>query len=231
MFTGKKGSTVRSFAEKSIQVVLWLCFEHQWKQWELLIIAGTALLLLLLILRLLRKGRTVEAQAYELSERSPIIGVRLADHRHSRREIRDLQKSRSAHDTQPGIRQENRKTTRQLEKLNRQIEQFQRDIAERQQTDVVLRKRIMELTASNEQLRAEIVKHRQTEAHLKQRLAELEAANEPLRQEKLQKKPENVPIQSDERKPGSRRHSGPLNVEELSHLAELGKRLAPRRPS
>ena len=227
-----KGSIVRSFAGRFIEVVSWLCFEHQWKQWELLIIAGTALLLLLLILRLLRKGRTAGAQAFELRERSPIIGVRLADHQHSRREIRGLQRSRPARVTQPDTRQENRKTTRQLEKLNRQIEQFQRDIAERQQTEAHMEKRVAELTASNEQLRAEIVKHRQTESHLKQRLAELEAANEPLRQEKLQtKQPENVPIQSDERKPGSRRHSGPLNVEELSHLAELGKRLAPRRPS
>jgi hypothetical protein len=227
-----KGSIVRSFAEKLIQVVSWLCFEHQWKQWELLIVAGTALLLLLLILRLLRKGKTAGAQAFELRERSPIIGVRLADQQHSRREIRSLRKSPPAPAAQPDAKRDDRKTTRQLEKLNRQIEQFQRDIAERQQTDVVLRRRIMELTASNEQLRAEIVKHRQTEAHLKQQLAELEATDGQLDGQKLQKKqPENVPIQSDERRPGSRRHSGPLNVEELSHLAELGRRLAPRRPS
>ncbi len=227
-----KGSIVRSFAGKFIEVVSWLCFEHQWKQWELLIIGGTALLLLLLLLKLLRRGRTAGTRAYELAERSPIIGVRLADHPHSRREARDLQRSSSAHVTQPGARQEDRKTTRQLEKLNRQIEQFQRDIAERQQTDAVLRKRIVELTASNEQLRAEIVKHRQTEAQLKQRLAEHEAANGQLDGEKLPKKqPDNVPIQDDGRKPAPRRHSGPLNVEELSHLAELGRRLAPRRPS
>lgn len=223
---------MRSFAGKFIQVVSWLCFEHQWSQWELLIIAGTALLLLLLILRLLRKGRTAGAQAFELSERSPIIGVRLADHPHSRREIRSLHRSRSAPVTQPDARQEDRKRTRQLEKLNRQVEQFQRDIAERQQTEALLQERVAQLTASNKQLRAEIGTHHQTEAHLKQRVAELEAANGQSHQEKLQKtQPENIPIQSDEQRPRSRRHSGPLNVEELSHLAELGKRLAPRRPS
>ena len=95
-----------------------------------------------------------------------------------------------------------------------------------------MEKRIAELTASNEQLRAEIANHRQTEALLKQRLAELEPANEPLRQEKLQKKePENVPTQSAEQKPRSKSYNGPLNVEELSRLAELGRRLAPRRLS
>jgi len=230
MFAGVKGSTVRSFAEKFIQVVSWLCFEHQWKQWELLIIAGTSLILLLLLLRVLRRGRTEAARAYELFERSPIIGVRLADHRHSRREIKSLQKRRAALVPQPEAGQEHRKTTRQLEKLNRQVEQFQRDIAERQQTEVVMGKRIAELTTSNEQLRVEIAKHRQTEAHLRQRLAQLEAASGQFSQEDLQNKQlENIPVQSTERKARSRKANGPLSVEELSHLAELGKKLAPRR--
>ncbi len=223
---------MRSFAEKLIEVVSWLCFEHQWQQWELLVIAGTALLLLLLILRLLRKGRTAGAQAFELSERSPIIGVRLADHPRSRREIRSLRRSQPAPVMQPDARQEDRKRTRELEKLNRQVEQFQRDIAERTQTQAVLQERVAQLTASNEKLRAEISMHHQTEAHLKQRLAELEADLDQLRQEKLQpKQPESIPVQSDGQKPRPRRHGGPLNIEELSHLAELGRRLAPRRPS
>ncbi len=197
-----------------------------------MIIAGTALLLLLLILRLLRKGRTAGAQTFGLSERSPIIGVRLAGHPRSRREMRSLHRSQPAPVTQPDTKREDRKATRYLEKLNRQVEQFQRDIAERTQTQVILEQRVAQLTASNEQLRAEIRAHHQAEAHLKQQLAELEAAHEQLRQEKLKPtQPENIPIQSDEQKPRSRRHSGPLNIEELSHLAELGRRLAPRRPS
>ena len=223
---------MRGFAEKFIQAVSWLCFEHQWQQWELLVIAGTALLLLLLILRLLRRGRATGAHAFELSDRSPVIGVRLAGHPHSRREMRSLQRSQPAPVAQPDAKREDRKATRHLEKLNRQVEQFQRDIAERKQTEATLEQRIAQLTASNEQLRAEIGSHHQTEVHLKQRLAELEAAHEQLRQEKLQlKQPENIPILSNEEKPRPRRHGGPLNVEELSHLAELGRRLAPRRPS
>lgn len=230
MFAGVKGNTVRGFAEKFIQVVSWLCFEHQWKQWELLIIAGTALVLLLLLLRLLRGGRTDAVRAHELIERSPIIGVRLADQRYSRREMRSLRKRQAALVAQPEVRQEHRKTTRQLEKLNRQIEQFQRDIAERQETEVALGKRIAELNASNEQLRAEIARHRQGEADLRQRLAQLEAAGGQLGEEYLQKaQPENIPVMTAERKARSRKANGPLSVEELSHLAELGKRLSPRR--
>lgn len=223
---------MRNFAEKFIEVVSWLCFEHQWQQWELLVIAGTALVLLLFLLRLLRKGRTADVRTFELSERSPIIGVRLADHPRSRREFRALHRARPAPAAQPDTKREDRKATRHLEKLNRQVEQFQRDIVERKQTEVLLEQRIAQLTASNEQLRAEISAHQQTEANLKQRLTELEAAHEQLRQEKLQPKPlENIPIQSDGQKPRPRRHAGPLNVDELSHLAELGRRLAPRRPS
>ncbi|UCD00015.1 MAG: hypothetical protein JSW66_09055 [Phycisphaerales bacterium] len=258
---------MRSLAGKFVRLVSWLCFEHEWVQWELLTIAAAALLLLLFILRLLRKGTAARAQAALLPERSPIIGLRLADDRRSYGEIAGSQRSRSAR--KDHAKQKDRKTTRHLEKLNRQIEQLQRELAQRKQAEVRLEQRlaeftkndkelsiekkrseivdrksvrgqidghvepqVAELTAANKRLHDEIVKHRDTHTRLEKQIAELKAANDQLRREKLEpKQPENIPVKSAERRPKSKRHNGPLNVEELSHLAELGKRLAPRRSS
>jgi hypothetical protein len=58
------------------------------------------------------------------------------------------------------------------------------------------------------------------------------AANARLQQQASEQKPsENIPVQSVEQKPKSTKPGGPLDPEELSRLAELGKRLSPRRTS
>jgi prefoldin subunit 5 len=254
----KKVREVRSLAGKFVRVVSWLCFEHEWARWELLTIAAIALLLLLFVLRLLRKGAAARAQAVLLPERSPIIGLRLADHKRSHHEIAGSQKSRSVR--RGHAKQKDRKTTRHLEKLNRQIEQLQREVTERKQTEARLEQRVAEftkagktlrpddvkpgqtdghveqqlaeLTAANKQLRDELAKHRDHQTGLEKQIAELKATNEQFRRPPLElKQPENIPVKSAERRPKSRRHDGPLNVDELSRLAELGKRLAPRRSS
>lgn len=250
---------MRSLAGKFIRLVSWMCFEHEWAQWELLTIAGTALLLLLFILRQLRKGAAARTRALLLPERSPIIGVRLADHKSAYRQIRASQRSRAT--VRGQAKQEKRKTTRHLEKLNRQIEQLQREVAEHKhaetrlerqlagitksgktlrqeddrsrQVDDHVEQQIAELTAANKRLHDEIVKHRDHQTTLEKQLAELKAANEQLGRPGKPagelKPPENIPVRSAPRKPKSRRRDGPLNVEELSHLAELSRRLAPRR--
>lgn len=247
---------MRSLAGKFIRLVSWLCFEHEWTQWELLTIAATALVLLLFILRQLRKGAAARAHALLLPERSPIIGVRLADQKRGYRENAGSQRNRAA--PREHAKEKGRKTTRHLEKLNRQIEQLQREVTERKQaearlsqrlaefteagktlrqddvkpsqTDSHVERQLAELTAANKRLHDELVKHRSRQTGLEKQITELKASNEQLRRPPLELKPaENIPVKSVQRKPRSRRRDGPLNVEELSHLAELGRRLAPRR--
>jgi hypothetical protein len=54
----------------------WLYY-RQWERWELVVIAITALVILILIIRAHLK---VTANEKRLRERSPIVGVRMAQH-------------------------------------------------------------------------------------------------------------------------------------------------------
>ena len=252
---------VRDLAGKFLRLMSWLCFEHEWARWELMIVAAVVLFLLLLILRLLRKETLTQTDAGEVPERSPIIGLRLADHKPSRREIRGMERSRLASAAQQRSSQkELREASGQMDVLKGQIRELQHELTEHSRTEAHLKRQIVELTApdgqlqpqtvkrgptdppleqqlaeltaANRQLRDDLARHRQTEVRLEQQIDKLMAANARLRQQASEQKPsENIPVQSVEQKPKPKRPSGPLDTEELSQLAELGKRLAPRRTS
>ncbi len=64
-----------------IQHFSWLYHNGQWQRWDLLTIAITALVLLLLAGRAQRKGST---DVKRMRGRSPMIGIRLAEHREGR---------------------------------------------------------------------------------------------------------------------------------------------------
>jgi chromosome segregation ATPase len=260
MIKGMK-TMVRNLISEFIRFMSWLCFEHEWTRGELMIIGAAVLLLLLFILRLLRKETVAQVDADELPERSPVIGLRLADHKRSRREIRRLERrsSASAQQRRAG-RKQLKEITGQVDTLKGQIHQLQREITEhkrtethlkgqvakltttagevrresgqRSQADLSLEQRLAELAAVNKQLRDELTQRRQTQIRLEQQVDKLTAANtQPERQVPERRPLENIPVQTVEQKPKSKRSSGPLNTEELSRLAELGKRLAPRRPT
>ena len=69
--------SVESFINRLTQCFSWLYY-RQWERWELLTIAIMALVLLSLVVRAKRKART---EVRQLRERSPIIGIRLAERR------------------------------------------------------------------------------------------------------------------------------------------------------
>ena len=71
---------VESLIYRFTQYFSWLYY-RQWEKWELLTIAITVLVLLLLLGGARRKAR---ANLRRLQERSPIIGIRLAERGGSR---------------------------------------------------------------------------------------------------------------------------------------------------
>jgi chromosome segregation ATPase len=252
---------MRNLAGKFLRFMSWLCFEHEWARWELMIVAVVVLFLLLLILRLLRKETLTRTVMGEVPERSPIIGLRLADHKVSRREIRIMEKRRLASASQQRRHQKELKETRgQMDTLKEQVHQLQRELTEHSRmeahlkrqiaeltapegqlepppvqssrTDPSLEQKLAELTTANKQLHDDLARHQQAEVRLERQIEKLMAANTQLqKQASEQPPPENIPVQSVEQKPKPKRPSGPLDPEELSQLAELGKRLAPRRTS
>jgi hypothetical protein len=69
--------TVEGLLNRLTEYFSWLYYRH-WERWELLTIAIVAVAGLLLVVRAKRKARNVRKRT---RERSPIIGIKLAQHR------------------------------------------------------------------------------------------------------------------------------------------------------
>jgi len=221
---------VRSLAGKLVRFVSWLCYGHQWAEWELLTIAIAALALLWLTIRQLRKGTAKGGEAEHLRARSPVIGINLAEPKRSRRSSKALPKKRLAHALQERQQRQNAKrATRKIEQLNEQLVQLQRKVAKHRQTEVGLEEQLAGLTAANEKLQQEVAESRQAEQRLRQQAAELTAANEQLGEHSDgPKQLERIAAKDAEQR--SRRKGGkmPLSIEELTQVSDLAKRVSGR---
>ena len=112
--------TVNNLIYKLTKYFSWLYFRH-WERWELLIIVLISLVLLLLIIWQQRKALTRRIYVNQVRERSPIIGVKLADNR-SHLKIEDLKKDGLS--SFPKKYAKLKKTKEQLAKLNEQVQQL-----------------------------------------------------------------------------------------------------------
>lgn len=158
--------TLNSFVRRLLR---WLYYEHQWEEWEVLMIAIPALVLLLLIMRRQRKAAALITHAH-VQGRSPIIGVKL---KRRDEEIDDLKQGRSARaQTRREKKEKLKQTTEWLERLNERIGQLQKEIIKRSQTEESLNQSVAELKAANEQLRQKIAEGKQAEGRLEQEAIE-----------------------------------------------------------
>ena len=188
--------------EKLIKYFSWLYFRH-WERWELLIIVLICLVLLLLIIWQHRKGTTKNVFVNQIRERSPIIGVKLADNS-SHIKIEDLKKDRPA--ALPKKHTEQKNAKRQLEKMNRQIQLLQLEINKHKQGKAHLEQQVTELKAANKilQKKAAIKNHvKQAEQYPKQQIIEMPAKNE---------QPESKIAKSNKTRQPSSRQPGELKV-------------------
>ncbi len=221
---------VRSLAGKLVRFVSWLCYDHQWAEWELFTIAITTLALLWLTIRQMRKGTVGSGEAEHLRARSPVIGIKLAEPKRSRRSSKAQPKKRLAHALQERQQRQNaKKATRQIEQLNDQLIQLQREVANHRQTEISLEERLAGLTAANEKLQQEVAESRRAEQHLREQAAELTAANERLGEHSDgPKQLQEVAAKDAEQR--SRRKVGkmPLSIEELTQVSDLAKRVSSR---
>ena len=242
--------TVNNLIYKLAKYLSWLYFRH-WERWELLIIVLFSLVLLLLIIWQQQKATTRRIYVNQVRERSPIIGVKLADNR-SHLEIEDLKKGGSA--SFPKKYAKLKKAKEQFEKLNEQIQQLQYEISKHKQTEARLKEHVKELTASNEKLQQNAVVNKQAEQkpkqqiievpavkelpqresaesgtvkqQAKQEIGELKAAQKPSKQRSTHKQPDRVFREEKEqaRIPKELREQ-PLDIEKLKAMAELAKQI------
>jgi hypothetical protein len=219
--------TLHSFVDRLTQLFSWLYYQHQWQTWELLAIAGAALIPLLLVIRQERKERSRRICTHHNRERSPTIGLKLAAGKRGRPEITD---SRRTHlDYAARARNKQDDASRQEGSLSEQIRRLQRELAEYRKTEARLKGQLAELTAANKTLQEGLAKPERLEEFLRRR-----THSAPVR-DKLPPKALSTPAQeaptlrdNPKHPTGSRHANEPLDVQRLRAIAALAKQIHAR---
>lgn len=155
--------TIDSFIRRLDHTFSWLYYKHQWAEWELLVIAIIAMFLLLLILKRQKNAGLRNTNSDQTSQRSPIIGIKLADHHHNRQVIEDVKERHSDLIAQFNGRKKRKVVAKHIENLNGQIRQLHSAINKYKEMEDCFIEKITELTADNEKLRDEVEKYKQQE--------------------------------------------------------------------
>lgn len=162
----------------------WLYQQREWTRQELLLIVLGLSVLLLVLLRRRRKksARTIHPEHF--SDRSSVIGAKLADHRHSRRSFADSRKALAAHvSTRHEKSQKAAKVAKQQQKPDGRISRAQWEIVKPRRPEENPRTKGVELAAANVQLRGEVGEGKSAMHRLENKTADLPAVKEQFRQE------------------------------------------------
>lgn len=224
--------TVNSLIYKLAKYFSWLYFRH-WERWELLIIVLISLVLLLFIIWQQQKATTRRIYVNQVRERSPIIGVKLADHR-SHLEIENWKKDGSS--SFPKKYAKLKKTKEQLHKLNEQVQQLQYEINKHKQTETRLEHQVKELTAANEILLQNTAVSNQVEQSKKQQPAEVSTSSDKLQQKIAEHKqagqqPKQPIIEVPAVKEHPKHESAKSNTVKQQASPQLGELKASKRPA
>lgn len=184
------------FVDKVTQYLSWF-YHRQWEQWELAVAAITALCMVILFIRARQK---VAANTRLYRDRSPIIGIQLAQSRRRPRRIKISQKSRPAPVAQRHTGEHTKENIKErVTELESAKERLRDDPIDSRQDTEHFKQQLTALAATNKQLKQELIKRTQAEKRLKQQVAELTAHTEQL----LHKRPapelsEKEPVESSE---------------------------------
>jgi FtsZ-interacting cell division protein ZipA len=168
--------TKASFMNKLTRCSSWLRNIRR----ELLIAALPALALLLLIARRQRRGTTKRVYTNVVREHSPIIGLKLAQHKRSRHGITDLEEGRVAYVPERHGKQKKWKNTiEQWKTRNGQSEQLRSEINRQEQATRHPKQQTAEVRTPDEKPQHELTKPKRTEERPRQQADEVPAAGEP----------------------------------------------------
>lgn len=157
--------TVESLTNKLTEYVSWLYYGREWASWELLTVAMTALVLLLLIVRQRRKAKArkiITKQTKEHSrEHSPTIGIKLDDSKKAPQEIDDSKTRLASVSKKDGKQKRWKETTKKWKNFRELVEKLQDEIAKYKQAEEQLKQQLTKLKAANEKLQHEIAESKQ----------------------------------------------------------------------
>jgi predicted RNase H-like nuclease (RuvC/YqgF family) len=218
--------TLHSFVARLTQLFSWLYYQHQWEEWELLAIAGAALVPLLLIARLQRKERIGRIYTHHGRERSSIIGIKLADGKRGQAEVTDSKKNRLGF---PARNKNKRDATKEADSSNEQIRQLQCQITKHQEVEARLEQQLAELTAANEKLQHEMSEMKQAEGHPRRQALDLLGANKAPPESLNRPDQDTHMLRENPKHPtDSRRTNEPLDIEKLKVIAALARQIQER---
>jgi len=184
------------FVDKVTQYLSWF-FHRRWERWELAVAAIAALGLVILFIRARQK---VAANTRLYRDRSPIIGIQLAQSRRRPGRIKISQKSRPAPVAQKHTGEHAKEHIKErVAELESAEERLQHDLTDSRQTTENFKQQLTALTATNKRLQQELIKRTHAEKRLKQQVAELTAHNEQfLHKRPAPERSEKKPIASSE---------------------------------
>lgn len=226
--------TLHSFVNRLTQLFSWLYYQHPWEEWELLAVGIAVLIPLFLIAIRQRKEKAGRLYSLHNRERSPIIGVKLANGKYPSSALTDTKKARSHSVARGKDKQDD--VIKQADISTEQIRQLQCEIVRHQQAEARLEQQLAELTAANERLKHEINEFKLAEEHLQQQTAELLAVNKELQERRVGRKKikgsDHDHTDSGsvaDRHPMDSKHTNePLDVEKLKAIAALAKQIQQR---
>lgn len=160
--------TVESLVYRATQYISWLYQEREWARWELLTVALTVLVLLLLIGRLRRKAKAASAGAVEETTARPeTVGVRLAAGKGDQQRFEDFKSHRiaSISSKNDGQQKQWKETTKRWKSFQKLIEELQHEISKYKQAEESFEQQFAKLKAANERLRQEITESKQSIEH------------------------------------------------------------------
>jgi len=167
---------VSSFIDRPGQFASWL-FQRQWSEWEIIIIAGIAVFVVIWIMKRQRKLSLRNIYDNQFLESTPIIGTKLGSRKKRRHLIENFKKAQLAAAQKGHSNQQTSAQKTESEKLREQIKQLQYEIIKHREAEVRLKQQVAELTTSKDELQHEL-------AELKQ--AEQQVDKEPVTEEKEQ---------------------------------------------
>jgi len=182
----------------------------------------------MLMIRQYRRGKIRNIYVNQIRERSPIIGVKLANNRrHLKIEASKKDRSALLHKTDT----KQKKIKEQIEKLNKQIQLLQLEISKHKQNEVHLEQQVIELTTTNKKLQQETLLINQVKQQSTPRAGEVKSPISQSKHRAVKSKELNWMLREKTQPVRTLKEISkqPLDVEKLKALATLVKQIQGHR--
>jgi hypothetical protein len=149
--------TLESLMNRLVENVSWLYYERQWAAWELELIALTAMVLVLLVVRHRRKAPAKAVEPRQFAEQGQTIGPQLAAASADHHQTGELEVNRLASISKPdGKKKRWGQTAKELRGFGTLVEQLRIEVSRYKVAEESFKQQLANLKAANERLQREL---------------------------------------------------------------------------